>query len=116
VGDRTHARRVGRRPADGTTGVSSATRCGRGTRGAQAPRRLGARTALACAPRGARRGRGPDVEKAGTTRGVEDAGAGRTVSRRSPRSTAPTAVWMSVNARLTAHFSKNLNRSAPKGE
>jgi hypothetical protein len=102
--------------ARATSPVGAAGARERDTRGRGLPIRLGARAASAGVPRGARWGWGPDVEKAGATRGSDDAGAGRTASRASPRSRAPAAGWTPVNACLTARFAKNLNRSAPKGE
>jgi hypothetical protein len=54
--------------------------------------------------------------RAGATCDADDMGSGRAASRASPRSRAPVAVWMPVNARLTAQFSNNLNRSALKCE
>jgi hypothetical protein len=103
-GTRTHAR-ARKTATDGPHGQGPAWRGGNATRGgvgfkaSRCEHYLGMRGLGA---RGSARARTP--RRAGATRG-----AGRAES---PRSRAPVAVWTPVNARLTARFSKNLNRSA----
>jgi hypothetical protein len=85
---------------------------GRDTPQSRAPRCLGASVASSGVASGCGVRLRPDVEAVGATRVAKDVGAGRTASRARSRSRAPVDVWTPVNKRLTALFSKKLNRSA----